>query len=115
MNSEIAAGLLLLSALLASIAQIMLKKSAIAPHDKAYQAYFNPLVLCAYGILFTTALINMQAFVWQEYRFGAAISSAAYVFVLLWGRLIFKEKISLKRAAGMALILVGILIFVAGG
>ena len=113
MGSAWGAGLILLSAFLAATSQMLLKKSAMRQHPNRLAAYANPLVATAYAVLFSTALINMQAFVWLEYKHGAALSTASYAFVLFWSRLAFRETITRNKLAGMALIFAGIFLFLA--
>jgi len=112
MTYEFAALLFILSALLAAISQTMLKKSALKQYIHRYQEYANPLVVSSYAILFSTTLINMQAYTVLPYKYGNILTSSSYIFVLVISRFLFGEKITLKKVAGMGLIILGICVFV---
>ena len=109
-----AAALIVLSAFMASVSQVMLKKSSLKQYQSLYKEYINPLVISSYGLLFLTTLINMQAYVWLTYKIGAALSTSTYVFVILWSRLLFRERFARRKLVGIVLILFGIFIIVVG-
>jgi drug/metabolite transporter (DMT)-like permease len=114
MNFSLGVALFVLSALVAAVSQLLLKKSALKPHDRWYKAYLNPLVMSAYALLFSAALINIQGFVWVPYKTGMIVITSSYVFVLLLSRFILNEKITRPKLLGMLLIMLGIIVFVLG-
>lgn len=103
--------LLCISALLASISQILLKKSAGIMYQKRIFEYLNPWVLGGYFLLFCTTVLNLFAFKRIEYKYGAVMETLAYVFVMIFSRIIFQEKITGKKMLGSMLILAGIMVF----
>jgi drug/metabolite transporter (DMT)-like permease len=112
MNYNIAIVMFIISAFLSAVSQLMLKKSAMKEYSKWHKAYLNPLVIPAYAVLFITTLINMQAYIWVSFRLGAILSTTAYIFILILSRFVLKEKITLMKMGGIALILVGIFVFI---
>lgn len=103
--------LLCISALLASISQILLKKSAGITYQKRICEYLNPWVLGGYFLLFCTTVLNLLAFKRIEYKYGAVMETLAFVFVMIFSRIIFQEKITGKKMLGSMLILAGIMVF----
>ena len=111
MNSYLAAALMIFSAFLAALSQMLLKKSADRTHKNVLMAYLNPRVITAYGILFLTMMLNVVAYRDLPYKVGATLSATSYVFVMLLGRISLGERITMKKAIGNLLIIVGIVVF----
>lgn len=99
------------SALLAAVSQLMLKRSADAPHESLLREYLNARVIGAYAILMITTFINMAALVYLPLKVVTAVGTASYVFVVILSKLALHEKIGAKKILGMLLIIAGILIF----
>ena len=99
--------------LIASISQILLKKSALANVDStSFKAqYINKLVIGGYALLFIAMLIPLYVYRFIELKYGAVIESLGYVFVMILSSLILGEKITKKRLAGNVLIILGIALF----
>jgi len=114
MNYSWGVALFAVSAFVAAFSQMLLKKSATLPHDKWYKAYLNPLVITAYALLFSTALMNMLSFMHVPFKTGNMLITTSYIFVLFWSRYLFKEKFTKHKIIGMVLILAGIVVFVLG-
>ncbi len=102
------------AAFVAAVSQILLKISAGKKEQKGIFEYLNPWVITGYALLMASLVMNMWAYQYVEYRFGPVINAASYVFVLILGRLLLKEKITLRKFAGNFLIILGIAISVAG-
>ena len=113
MISEIRGGvlILLLSVLAASAAQIFLKLSANETHSSRLKEYMNGKVILGYGLLFGSTILTMLALRTVPLSWSPAIESVSYLLVTLAGWRILGERISGKKAAGLALILVGIAVF----
>ncbi|MCR4588198.1 MAG: multidrug ABC transporter [Lachnospiraceae bacterium] len=103
--------LYVLSVVVASFSQILLKKSAMKTYDSFIKEYVNPYVICGYIMLFGSMLLTILAFRGLDYKYGPIIESLGYVLVLILSRLIFKEGISRRKLLGVVLILAGILVF----
>lgn len=99
------------SAFLSALSQMLLKKSAERTYKNAISAYLNTRVVAAYGMLFLTMFLNMLAYKYLPYLVGQTLIATSYVFVLLLGRLVLGEKLTLRKVAGNLLIVLGILIF----
>lgn len=103
--------LLVVSVLVASVSQIILKMSASEEHKSVMKEYLNRKVIIGYGMMVLSTILTILAFRGLDYKNGPIIESLGYIFVMLLSNQILKEKITLKKVLGNALILVGIAIF----
>jgi len=103
--------IMLTSAFLASVSQILLKLSANKKYRNPILEYFNPYVILGYGILMLTMLMNVYAYRGLDYKIGPIIASTSYLFVMVLGKLILKESVTKNKVLGIAIILIGIYIF----
>ena len=104
-------GIYLLSVLVSSASQILLKKSAQKEHKNRLAEYLDLRVLTAYGLFFGATLITVTALKVVPVSLGTVLESTGYVFVTVFGVLFLKEKVSRRKLAGLALIVCGILIY----
>ena len=107
-------GIFVLSVLISSVSQVMLKKSANKTYDSKIKEYLNPLVIIAYVMFFGATLITMYAYKVVPLSFGPILESAGYIFVAVLGYIVLKERLAGKQILGMALILAGIALFSLG-
>lgn len=104
--------ILFLSAVfISSVSQIMLKKSADKTYDNAIKEYLNPWVVIAYGLFFGATLVTVLAYKYVPLSMGPILESTGYFFVTVLGMIFLKEKVGKKKAVGLVVILVGIIIF----
>lgn len=108
-------GIFLLSVLISSVSQVMLKKSANKTYDSKIKEYLNPRVILAYGMFFAATLITMFAYKVVPLSFGPILESAGYIFVAVLSFVTLKERLTLRQMLGMVLILAGIALFSLGG
>ena len=92
----------ILSVLISSVAQVMLKVEANKKHESRLREYLNPMVITAYGIFFLK---------YVPLTYSPIIEPLSYIFVPVIGILVLKEKISKRRVLGIAIMFVGIVIF----
>lgn len=100
-----------LSVVVASISQVLLKKSALKTYRTVMREYFNPYVIGGYGLLVGSMLLTVYAYSGMDYKNGPVIESLGNVFVLILGRFVFGEKIRIRKVAGIVCIMAGIVIF----
>lgn len=103
--------LLVLSVVVASFSQILLKKSAGKIYKSLLWEYLNPWVIAGYGMMMISTLLTVGGYAGLEYKNGAVIESLGFVLVMILSRLFFREKITKKKLIGNALILLGIAVF----
>ena len=112
MNSNIYVILLLFSVFISAVSQILLKKSALESHSSWLKEYLNIKVISAYFLFFCAVLIDLIALKFVPVSFVPVIETSSYIFIIIFSRIIFKEKISLKQYSAIVLILAGILIYI---
>lgn len=101
----------IVSVLISSVAQCMLKVEANKSHETRLKEYLNPMVISAYAIFFLSTFLTMYALKYVPLTYSPVIEPLSYIFVPVIGVLMLREKISKRRLAGMAVMLVGIVIF----
>lgn len=104
-------GVLLLSVLISAISQVMLKKSALKTYDAPIKEYLNPLVIFAYVLFVGTTLLSVIAYKGIPLSLGPVLESTAYIYVTLFGVLIFKERMTKGKVGALVLIIVGIVVY----
>ena len=101
----------IISVLISSVAQVMLKAEADKKHESRLKEYLNPMVITAYGIFFLSTFLTMYALKYVPLTYSPIIEPLSYIFVPVLGVLVLKEKISRRRVLGIAVMLVGIAVF----
>lgn len=105
------AAVMLFSVMVASVSQVLLKKGASLHYASIIREYINPYVIGGYGMLFCSMLLTVYAYSGMDYKNGPVIESLGNVFVPALSAIVFKEKISIRKIAGIACIMAGIVIF----
>ena len=101
----------IISVLISSVAQVMLKAEADKKHESRLKEYLNPMVITAYGIFFLSTFLTMYALKYVPLTYSPIIEPLSYIFVPVIGVLVLKEKISRRRVLGIAVMLVGMAVF----
>ena len=103
--------LLLLSVFISSVSQIILKKAADKTYESTLKEYMNPMVIGAYGLFFCSVILTMLALKHVPLSMSPILESTGYIFVSVLGYIFLKERFSMRKLMGFALILAGIVIF----
>lgn len=101
----------ILSVFIASISQVMLKKSANIKHESRVREYINIYVIGSYFILFISTILTVIAYRGVELKNGPVIEASGYIFIIILSRIFLGEKITAMRITGTLLIIIGIIIF----
>ena len=101
----------LLSVFISSVSQVLLKKSALRTYPDRLHEYMNPLVITAYTIFVISTLLDVFMYRYLPVNLGPVLETTSYVYVTLFGVMIFKEKVGRKKIAALTLIVAGILIY----
>ena len=111
--SELAvySGIMIISTLISSISQVMLKKSAGKTYESKIKEYLNPFVITAYGLFFGCTLITMYALKVVPLSMAPILEATGYIFVSVLSYIFLKEKMTRKQLLGMAVIIIGIVIY----
>lgn len=103
--------ILVFSVFISSCSQTLLKISADKPHKSRLREYLNPYVIVSYGIFFISTLLTVIAYKGVDLKYGPIIEASGYIFILLIGRLLLKEKITRNKLLGIVVIMIGIYVF----
>ncbi len=98
------------SVLIASIAQMLLKKSALKKHEHFVGSYLNPLVIMAYLMLVISMVLTSIAYRTVPLSLGPLIETLGIVFVAFFSRIFFKEQITRNYFIGLTLIMIGVVV-----
>lgn len=104
----------LVSVLISSISQVILKTSANEEHDNKVKEILNFKVIFAYGLFFAATLLTMLAYRKVPLSMGAVLETTGYVYVAILGRFVLKEKLDKYKICGNLLIIMGIVIYSLG-
>lgn len=104
--------IVILSVFAASVAQMLLKQGTKKQYSPLWRQYVNPWVIGGYGILAASLLLNVFCLNHGvQVKEVSVIESLSYLFVPLLSSLFFNERITLPKAGAVALILIGIVVF----
>lgn len=107
-------GVFLLGTFISAISQVLLKAEALKPHASRIKEYLNFPVILAYTLLLLTTFMCIFAYRVIPLSFGPVLESTSYVYITIFGALIFKEKVTPKKVAALCLILGGIVVYSLG-
>ena len=103
---------MVLSVVVASFSQILLKKSAQREHTSKMAEMLNRQVIFAYGIFFISVVINVVALGHGvKVKDLPILEALGYIFVPILSLIFLKERISGKNIAALSMIIVGIIVF----
>ena len=109
-NSMISIIIIIISSLIVAFSQCLLKISANKKYKNAILEYLNPLVILGYMLFVLALILNVVAYRGISYQLGPIIASSSYIFIMVLGRLILKEKITKRKLIGNIIIIIGIII-----
>lgn len=108
------AAVFLLGVFIGAVSQVLLKKAAQQQYDSVIREYLNPRVIFAYTLFVLTTFMTIYAYKGIPLSYGPILETSSYIFVTIFGVLIFHEKMGPKKIAAMALIIVGIIVYSLG-
>ena len=94
------------------ILQVLLKKSALETHKSFIYEYLNAKVIIAYMLFFAAVFIDLTALKIVPASFVPIIETSSYIFAIILSRIFFKDKINIKQAVAILLIIAGITVYV---
>lgn len=102
---------LIVSVLVASFSQILLKKSAGKTYSSVIFEYLNPYVICGYGMMFLSMFLTIIAYEGMEFTNVQIVEATGYIMVLILSYFFFHEKITKRKLLGMLFIFAGIAVY----
>lgn len=103
--------LFLLSVLLSSLSQVVLKKSADKKYKSRIAEYLNPHVIGAYSVFVLATVLTAFAYRVVPLSMGPVLEATGYIYIAILSVLVLKEKLSPRRILGNVLIIAGVLIY----
>ena len=98
------------ASLISAFSQILLKIAAKRQYSSWIYEYLNVRVVSAYIIFFLATFLTVYCYKVVPLSVGAMLEASGYVFVTVLGRIILKEHVSGRKLAGMALVILGVVI-----
>jgi len=95
---------------IASCSQIVLKKAAEKEYPSKIAEYLNPMVMGAYIVFFGASLCSVIGYKGVDLSLGPILEATGYIWVAVLGKIFLKEKIGAKKATGLFVIILGIVI-----
>lgn len=97
--------------ILASVSQMLLKKSAKNEHRNIILEYLNPYVIGGYFLLVCSTICVIFAFKGVDFKNGPVIESLGFPLVMILGRIFYGEKLTKNKVIGMVLIMLGVAVY----
>ena len=104
-------GIVILSGVLSSFAQILLKKSARKKRSHIVFEYLNSNVVLSYGITLLCMGLMIIAFRGIPYKLGTVLEALSYFYIMVLSRVFLNEKTTSRKIYGNLLIFTGVVIF----
>ncbi len=113
MNRQLLAysALMLAGTFISSAAQVLLKKASQKEYASFWKEYLNPLVIIAYAIFFAASLLAVFAYRVVPLSMGPILEATGYIYVTVFGVVIFREKLTPQKLLALGMILAGIVIY----
>ena len=104
--------LVILSVFAAACAQMLLKKGASMRYASLIRQYLNVWVMCGYGIMFASMVVNIYAMSKGVMaKEMSIIESLSYLFVPMLSFFLFGEKLTWKKVGAIVVIMTGVIVF----
>lgn len=103
--------ILLAGVFIASVSQVLLKKSALRTYPSRIREYLNPYVITAYVLLLGTTFLSILAYRAVPLSMGPVLEATSYIYVTVFGVTIFREKLSARKIFALLLIIGGIAVY----
>ena len=103
----------ILSVMIASCSQILLKKGAMQQYDSFIREYLNVYVITGYVMMFGSVFLTMIVYRGMDFMNVPVLEAIGYVLVPILSYVAFKEKLSKTKILGILFILAGIGVYYA--
>ncbi len=101
----------IVSVIVASCSQILLKKGAMKEYPTFLREYLNPYVIIGYGMMFLSLFLTMLAYRGMAFMNVPVIEALGYILVPILSWFFFKEGFTRKKVMGILCILAGITVY----
>lgn len=102
---------MLIGTFISSIAQVILKKAAISDESVGLRAYLNYKVIFAYMIFFGATFLGVLSYKDVPLSMGAILEATGYIYVTIFGAVLFGEQITRKKIIALLAIIGGTIVY----
>ncbi|MCR5544170.1 MAG: DMT family transporter [Eubacterium sp.] len=106
--------IMIVSGMLSSFSQVLLKKSAEIKKDSVIKEYLNPYVITGYGITAFCMILTMIGYRGVPFKYGSVLESLTYIYIMILSKIFLGEKLTKKKIIGNLIIVAGVIIFSLG-
>ena len=103
----------ILSVMIASFSQVLLKKGAMNQYDSFIKEYLNFWVITGYLMMFVSLFLTMLVYRGVDFMNVPVLEAIGYILVPVLSYFFFKEALTRRKIIGIACILAGIIIYYA--
>lgn len=101
----------IVSVVIASSSQILLKKSANIQRKSKIKEYLNIYVISSYLMLLISTFLTLFSYQKLRLSLGVVLETIGYILIPIFSYIFFREEIKKKQILGIILIISGIIIF----
>lgn len=105
------ASFMLIGTFISAVAQVLLKREAQSKHKSVIAEYLNPRVIIAYIIFFGATFLSIYAYKVVPLSMGPILEATGYIYVTIFGIVIFKEQMNKTKLLALAMIIAGIMVY----
>lgn len=105
-NNVVYYGFFVVSILIASFSQIILKKGA-----KQKNIYINKYTIIGYTLMVVSTVLTLIGYKGVNLTASGILQSLSFIFVPIFSYIFLKERINKKIVVGIFIIIIGIIIF----
>ena len=106
--------IMIISGMLSSFSQVLLKKSAETKKDSVIKEYLNPYVIIGYGITAFCMILTMIGYRGVPFKYGSVLESLTYIYIMILSKILLGENLTKKKIIGNLIIVAGVIIFSLG-
>lgn len=110
-NLLIYALIMMAGTFISAVSQVILKKAAGKTYDNKLKEYLNAPVISAYSIFVIATLLSVFAYKVVPLSMGPILEATSYIYITIFGVVIFKEKITTRKILALFLIIAGIVVY----
>lgn len=101
----------ILSVVIASFSQVLLKKGAMKTYDSFIKEYLNFWVITGYLMMFVSLFLTMLVYRGVDFMNVPVLEAIGYILVPVLSYFFFKEALNRRKIIGIVCILAGIIIY----